>query len=111
MAITGIFTSEYCLIKSFKSFKSFAFLTNDKAIQSTCCEIAKIASSLSLLVRAGSEIYVFGKFTPLFDLITPSIKALACTIFFWLVLVISKINLPSSINIFSPTFTSLAKFE
>ena len=67
----GILYFENLSIKPFNSSRSFLFLTKERAIQSTFFLIANIASYLSFFVNAGSEILVFGRFTPLLELKLP----------------------------------------
>ncbi|MNY67132.1 hypothetical protein D3C86_2046590 [compost metagenome] len=67
----GILTSECFAINSCKSCKSRGVFTNESAIQSTFCSIAKIASAISFSVKAGKEIFVFGRLTPFLDFNSP----------------------------------------
>ena len=95
---------------SFSSFfKSFAYLTKDRAIQSTPCSKAKRASFLSLLVNAGKDNFVFGRLTPFLELKIPPCITFAFTSSTPLVFNISNNNFPSSTKIRSPFFTSLGK--
>ena len=71
LAIIGIFSSVFSCISFLKSSISLACRTNERAIQSTSCLIAKRASLISFSVNAGKEISVFGKFTPFLDFKAP----------------------------------------
>ena len=110
LAITGTLYFEFCAIKSLSILRSSGVLTNDKANQSTSKLNAKMASFLSFSVRAGKEIFVFGRFTPFFEDKTPPTITLVTTFNFLSVEITSNNNLPSSIKICSPGFTSLGKF-
>ena len=46
---------------------SFLDLTKERAIQSKLFLIANKASSMSFLVNAGNEMFVFGRLTPFLD--------------------------------------------
>ena len=106
LAMIGI-SSVVCALMSFlRSSISLAWRTKERAIQSTSCSMAKMASLISFSVRAGREMLVLGRFTPFLDLSTPPCSTLATTVSFSLVDTTSKISLPSSKSTLSPAFTS-----
>ena len=105
----GILYLLLALIKACSSFKSAAWRTKESAIQSTSREIAKTASSLSFVVSAGKEIFVFGRLTPLRERKGPPCITLVFTSDFPSVESTSNINFPSSRSTRSPFLTSLGK--
>ena len=105
----GILYLLLALIKACSSFKSAAWRTKESAIQSTSREIAKTASSLSLVVSAGKEMFVFGRLTPLRERKGPPCITLVFTSAFPSVESTSNINFPSSRSTRSPFLTSLGK--
>ena len=69
-------------IISLSFFTSIAFLTKESPIHSISSSMIKDKSSLSFMVKQGSEIVVLGKFTPLLDFNSPPKTTFNFTLFF-----------------------------
>ena len=106
LAMMGILWSAWASTNSLRSFKSWLWRTKDKAIQSTSKEMAKMASSLSFSVMAGSEMAVLGKFTPFLERNGPPWTTSVKTSSLPLVLRTLNMSFPSSSKMCSPCWTS-----
>ena len=89
--------------------RSCACLTKERASHSIFSFSINVKSFLSLGVKHGSEIFVFGRLTPLNELKTPGTTTLVIIWSFLFDSTTFNFNLPSSIKMFSPAETSFAK--